>query len=284
MDHRIKSLIFKSLEKLPKKLGDITYHSLQSLTAKSVGEEYDFQQATIKQFVRELSKLNLNFENKKVVEIGSGWLPVLPYDLLFRYRSKEVLTFDINEHYQSKNIKKFNRYYAEHYPGTPSLVQALPEGVKYFPNENIIDTQIESESIDVMITRNVLEHIPYGNLELIHKQAYQYLNRDGFIIHQISPSDHRAYSDKSLSPWDFLQYSGAEWDLIQTRFDYHNRLRLPDYVSLFKNCGLKIVYLNYKSARIGQHLPEKIHPDFIGYSQEELTAGSIIVILVPDKK
>ena len=284
MDHRIKSLVFKALEKLPRSLGDMTFHSLQRLTAKSVNEEYDFQQATIRQFVNELDKLNLNFRDKKIVEIGSGWLPVLPYDLIFRYGSREVLTFDINEHYQPKNIKEFNKFYTRHYAGTPPLTQALPESVKYFPNKDIIDTQIEAQSIDVMTTRNVLEHIPLGNLELIHRQACQYLKRDGFIVHQISPSDHRAYSDRSLSLWDFLKYSQSEWDLIQTRFDSHNRLRLPDYVSLFNRCGFKIAFLNYKSARMGQQLPAKIHPDFTNYSPEELTAGSIIVILVPDKK
>jgi hypothetical protein len=138
--------------------------------------------------------------------------------------------------------------------------------------------------MDVMTTRNVLEHIPPGELELIHRQACQYLKPDGFIIHQISPSDHRAYTDKSLSLWDFLKYSQQEWDRIQTRFDYHNRLRLPDYFKLFTQCGFTISILSFKPARKGQQLPGKIHPDFSNFSPEELTAGSIIVILVPDKK
>lgn len=280
----MKSLIFKTLEKLPRSLGDTVYHTLQRLTAKSVMKEYEFQQATIKQFVVELDKLNLNFSDKRVVEIGSGWLPVLPYDLLFRYGSKEVLTFDINEHYQSKNIKEFNKFYTTHYPDVTALSQTLPENVQYFPNKNILDSQIESGSMDVMTTRNVLEHIPPGDLESIHKQAFLYLKRDGFIIHQISPSDHRAYTDESLSLWDFLKYSKSEWDLIQTRFDYHNRLRLPDYVKLFNRCGFKIAFLSYKSARKGQQLPDKIHADFSNFSPEELTAGSIIVILVPGNK
>lgn len=265
-------------------MGDVVYHTLQSLTAKSVREEYEFQQATIEQFVVELDKLSLSFSGKKVVEIGSGWLPVLPYDLLFRYGSKEVLTFDINEHYQSKNIKEFNKFYSTHYPGVTTLSQTLPKNVQYFPNKNILDSQIEPASIDVMTSRNVLEHIPPDDLESIHKQAFRYLKRDGFIIHQISPSDHRAYTDKSLSLWDFLKYSQPEWDLIQTRFDYHNRLRLPHYVKLFTGCGFRIAFLSYKTARKSQQLPDKIHADFSNFSPEELTAGSIIVILVPDKK
>ncbi len=284
MNHRLKSLVFKILEKLPRTIGDTLYHKLQRLTAKSVQEEYGFQQATIKQFVIESGKLGLSFKEKKIVEIGSGWLPVLPYDLLFLYGAKEVLTFDINEHYQSKNIKKFNKFYVGHYPDATALSQTLPDNVQYFPNKNILDTQIESGSIDVMTTRNVLEHISPGDQELIHKQAFQYLKRDGFIIHQISPSDHRAYTDESLSLWDFLKYSQQEWDHIQTRFDYHNRLRLPDYLNLFTRCGYKIAFLSFKSARKGQQLPDTIRADFSNFSPEELTAGSIIVILVPDKK
>jgi len=282
MNHRIKSFIFQALEKLPRPLGDQVYHRLQRITAKSVHNEYEFQQATIRQFVDELDKLHLNFDKNRVVEIGSGWLPVLPYDLLFRYRAKEVLTFDINEHYQAATIREFNNFYEKRFQVGLSNPH-LPPFVQYFPKKNILNVSIEPETIDAMTSRNVLEHIHPGDLELIHKQAYQYLRKDSFVIHQISPSDHRAYTDHSLSLWDFLQYSQSDWDKIQTRFDYHNRLRQPEYVNLFQQCGFKISMIKSKGAREGQKLPVKIHSDFHKFSEEELTAGSIIVILVPDK-
>ena len=284
MNHRIKSFVFKVLEKLPKTVGDSIYHGLQRVNAKSIGDEFNFQLGTINQFVAEMAKLKLSFTNKKLIEIGSGWLPVLPYELIFRCGAQRVLTFDINEHYQNATIREFNNFCRSQYPKASLSIQTLPELVQYFPNMNILNATIESDSMDVMTSRNVLEHIPPRELELIHKQAYQYLKADSFIIHQISPSDHRAYTDTSLSLWDFLKYSHSEWNHIQTRFDYHNRLRLPDYVNLFNRCGFKIAFLSFRSARKGQELPGKIHTDFSNFSVEELTAGSIMVILVPNKK
>jgi hypothetical protein len=128
-----------------------------------------------------------------------------------------------------------------------------------------------------------LEHIPPADLEAIHHQAFGYLDKKSFIIHQISPSDHRAYTDKGLSLWDSLKYSQQEWDRIQTRFDYHNRLRLPQYLAIFKKCGFEVKYLKFSGASGSQKLPEKIHPDFARFPTEELTAGSITVILTPVK-
>lgn len=225
----------------------------------------------------------MSFEGKRVIEIGSGWLPIIPYELIYRYHAKEVLTFDINKHYQNCLIAKINRLYNELY--SLNLGYSLSQKVSYFPRTNILKLQFEKDTIDAVISRNVLEHIPPEDLIMIHKQAYNYLNpNDGFIIHLISPSDHRAYSDPRISLWDFLQYSQSEWDQIQTRFDYHNRWRLPQYIQMFQNCGFLIEFLSYKTARAGQKLPDKIHPDFLRFNEQELTAGNVIVVLRPNNR
>ena len=149
--------------------------------------------------------------------------------------------------------------------------------------QRLLDHSIRQRTPQVVISRNVLEHVTPFDLEAMHKQAFTYLEKDSFVIHQISPSDHRAYTDKNLSLWDFLQYGPDEWNHIQTRFDYHNRLRLPQYLAIFKKCGFAVKYLKFKGPSGAQKLPPKIHPDFAGFSNEELTAGNIVVILAPIK-
>lgn len=276
MNHRLKTLVFKMLDKLPRTTGDYFYHQLQRLMVKSIPVEYDSQMDTINRFAQLITDHGFTFRGKRVIEIGSGWLPVLPYELIFEHKASEVLTFDINSHFNPRRIRIFNSIIAER-KGIV-LGKALPDNVRYFSYTNILDRN-DLRDIDVLITRNVLEHISPIDLQMIHKQAYSYLNDNGFIIHQISPSDHRAYTDRTLSLWDFLQYSEIEWNSIQTRFDYHNRLRLPQYIELFKYCGFRIRYLSYKPARPDQKLPAKIHDDFAKFSHEELTAGNINVIL-----
>lgn len=276
MNHRLKTFAFKILERLPRKVGDSLYHQFQNVAAKPVALEYASQLDTINRFVQVAKDQGLTFEGKRIIEIGSGWLPVLPYEFLFDHRAQEVLTFDINAHYQARNIKEFNRFYSNRHG--ISLDDVLPVSVHYFPHSNVLDCK-DLRNLDVLVTRNVLEHVRPTDLQAIHQQAFSYLKKDGFIIHQISPSDHRAYSDRNLSLWDFLKYSQSDWNRIQTRFDYHNRWRLPHYLEMFKNCGFTVRYLSYKTARPGQKIPKKIHEDFAGFSKEELTAGNIIVVL-----
>lgn len=281
MDHRFKTAIFKFLEILPSKIGDGLYHYLQRFKEKPISDEYMFQLDTIHRFVEILASKNLSFENKRIIEIGSGWLPILPYELIFKYKAKEVMTYDINNHYQRKKIYEFNKFYNQ--KCHTSLSSDLPKTVKYFPRTNILSEKIEAGSVGAVVTRNVLEHIQPDELYRIHEQALNYLDpKDGIIIHQISPSDHRAYSDKSISLWEFLKYSQEEWGNIQTRFDYHNRWRMPQYLEMFQAYGFQILFLSYKPAKNGQKLPPKIHLDFSKYDHDELTAGNVIVVLKPN--
>ncbi|UYW00910.1 hypothetical protein K5I29_10415 [Flavobacterium agricola] len=118
----------------------------------------------------------------------------------------------------------------------------------------------------------------------MHKKFFLELKKPIRIIHFISPSDHRAFSDNSLSLQDFLQYSQEEWDKIQTKFDYHNRLRLPEYLNIFQKTGFEIEYLEFDNPKKDSFTYEKfkkikLHDDYKDMSEEDLTAGSIIIIL-----
>lgn len=118
------------------------------------------------------------------------------------------------------------------------------------------------------------------DIYLIHENAKAFLKDGGKIIHLISPSDHRAYSDKSLSLWDFLQYNQTQWDLIYTRFDYHNRLRLPHYIEIFDKTGFKILHESHSNpSKKPSNFPEKIDPEFNSLVFKDLTAGSLFFIL-----
>src|SRR5690606_37598238 len=94
---------------------------------------------------------------------------------------------------------------------------------------------------------------------------------EAYIIHLISPSDHRAYVDKKLSNQDFLRYGEKEWENRQTRFDYHNRLRLPQYLEIFNDLGYNIILLEFESANISSETYKKfkavpLHDDYIKFS------------------
>ena len=226
----------------------------------------------------------MNLEGKRILEIGSGWVPLMPYYFKFFGGASEILTLDLNKHYKADAIKDLNRQFEKKVRRAIRGVEPyyLPEGITYLPYTNLID--LKEVKSDLIFSRFVLEHVKPIAMKEMHEKLVASLEENCYIVHFISPSDHRAYEDKSLSLQDFLKYSQEEWDRRQTKFDYHNRWRLPQYIDLFEEAGLEVVHLNYDVPKVGSSSHTKfkdlkIHPDYQEYTEEELTAGSIQVVL-----
>lgn len=286
MNHKQKTLILKVLSRLPRSLGDALYHKLQkrrSLT--DLPAIYQAQSKSYDKFASVLERHNIDLKDKTVLEIGSGWLPGFPYFLLYKSGCKEVWTYDLNTHFQADNISKLNDLFRTENPEIELKTEGkynIPTAVKYFPSTDLTAEPPPEGKIDLVISRFVLEHVTPQDLIGIHEGAYKWLKDDGYIFHHVSPSDHRAYTDKSLSLYDFLQYSQAEWDKIQTRFDYHNRLRLPHYIDIFEQSGWDIVYERHSGLapeQVDKFRKLKLHDDYQSLSEEEQTAGSLIFLL-----
>jgi hypothetical protein len=284
MKHNTKTRIFKILSVLPDKIGYGVYHFLQNIgkmnslefKIKSVGSTYQ----TV---MKILNKNNISLDNKKIAELGSGWIPIFPYQLIIEGKAQKVDTYDINEHFSQKEIEQLNALYVNK-PGIEFKKKGnytLLKEVSYFPQTNICEGKIKD--IDLVISRFVLEHINPNDLLEIHDFLYSNLKAGSLVLHLISPSDHRAYSDSSLSLQDFLKYSEEEWNNIQTKFDYHNRLRLPQYLKILSE-RFEIVYfehdkINILSESYNKFKKLQLHTDYRDFSDQELMAGSLNILL-----
>jgi hypothetical protein len=287
MNHNVKTFVFKCLDLLPSSLGYKVYHQLQNLSEnKHVDSKIKSTESTFNEFVKITEELKIAIGQKSVIEIGSGWLPIFPYFLLFVGKVKTVFSFDLNEHYQKNAIASFNSLFSKNYKVSIDVPvdskYNLPEGLSYFPCQNIINTVLPD--CEIVFSRFVLEHVTPSDILDMHRKFKTDLKKGSYVIHFISPSDHRAYSDKSLSLQDFLKYSKEEWDGIQTKFDYHNRLRLPQYLDIFRSLDLEVIYLTSDSVKKGTSQYNlfkeiEIHDDYKSYSEDELTAGSINIVL-----
>lgn len=285
MNHKQKSLIFNFLDVFPARIGFFLYHKLQNIFSKDTIEyKIDSTKKSYETMESILKNNNFELSDKNVAEIGSGWIPILPYFFKFAGNTNSVKTYDINRHYNSAEILKLNRIFIERYNVFKTNFTTnfnLPESVQYFPNTDIANGNLDN--IDLVFSRFVLEHVPPNILRDIHNKFAENLKKGSYILHLISPSDHRAYSDSSISMYDFLKYSQEEWNSIQTKFDYHNRLRLPQYISIFKE-KFDVVSVSYESCKTGSAQHDKfkllnIHDDFKMFTDEELTAGSINILL-----
>lgn len=290
MNHKLKTGIFKGLALLPDRLGEMSYHFIQRKFDRiPIEQKIEDGKRPYHKLCSALEKLNIDLMDKNILEIGSGWLPIVPYLLKYCGRCREVLTYDIRKHYNSKSIAELNRAFFRKFmnQSVPEIVDKrynLPDGIKYYPLTDIVDNPPPENSVDVIISIFVLEHLSPEDLLNIHRGVRRYLKKDGIIFHFASSSDHRAYTDHSLSLYDFLQYSQKEWDKIQTRFNYHNRLRRPQYERIFKEAGFSILYQAYSSAKNkGSLLKElekvDIHPDYQQFSVDELTSCSLVFLL-----
>jgi cyclopropane fatty-acyl-phospholipid synthase-like methyltransferase len=286
MNNKIKTVIFKCLDILPARLGYFSYHFLQNFTEnKNIENKLKSTQSTFNSLIEICDQLGIIIKEKSVLEIGSGWLPIIPYFLRFQGKVAKVYTYDLNKHYQKNGINSFNSLFSKKFN-----LEIKPDGknynlhkdIVYYPNQNIINCHLPD--VDVVFSRFVLEHVTPKDLLDLHKKFKSTLKKDTYIIHFISPSDHRAYSDKNMSMQDFLRYSEKEWNYIQTKFDYHNRLRLPEYLEIFKSLGYEVVYLDYNFLKEGSLQYEKfkkiqLNEKFSKYTTEQLTAGSINIVL-----
>lgn len=285
MNYKYKTALFKCLDVFPKKIGYFLYHSIQNLFSKQTLEyKIKSTEHSYNTVCSILEKKGIILKNKQITEMGSGWLPVFPYFIKFNSEAAVVNTYDVNEHYKLSAIVKLNHLFFENYEILKDLFNGkymLPIGINYFPNTDVREADLKNT--DLVISRFVLEHVPPVAISEIHKIFSENLKSGSHILHLISPSDHRAYSDSALSLYDFLQYNVSEWENIQTKFDYHNRLRLPQYLKLFEKF-FEVVYIEFDYCKKGTTQYDKfktlkINEDFKDFSEEELTAGSINILL-----
>lgn len=283
---KTKSSLFKILDHLPENIGYPIYHFIQDLFNDKNFELTIKRAMPTYQSLEKIAKdIGLDLKHKTILEIGSGWLPVMPYFFKFLSGADKIKTYDLNRHYKRSKNLNFNEIFKNKFQlimGATSGKYALPQEIEYYPNSNIIDANIGEP--DVIFSRFVLEHVTPEDLKGMHKKFKKDLKPGSWVIHFISPSDHRAYVDKTLSLQDFLKYSQEEWNSRQTKFDYHNRWRLPQYLKLFKELDFEIVYLDHdlppvNSPEFQKFIKLKVHEDFNQFTTKELMAGSIIVVL-----
>lgn len=271
---------------LPEKAGYSIYHKVQEWFDKnSIHYKINSSHNSYLTFDRLAKESNISILGKSVIEIGSGWLPLMPYFFKYMGKASRVETYDLNKHYNKDNIANLNQEFSQKF-GIPVVIEEngqfnMPKGIKYNPKTDL--TKVPIRNAELVFSRFVLEHVSQLDIKEMHQKFKKELP-EAYIIHFISPSDHRAYVDKNLSNQDFLRYSESEWAKKHTRFDYHNRLRLPQYLEIFKELDYDIILLEFESANKGSETYKKfksvpLHEDYQKYTDDELTAGSINVVL-----
>jgi len=245
-------------------------------------------------------------EGITAVEIGTGWAPVIP--MLFWLCGQKVChTYDRSLLLSPTLVVETAKQLLNHpFAATPPVKLANPAafegrrralrqliasgangheilescGINYHAPCDAAQTGLASESVDIVYSNTVLEHVPSDEIEGLFTESYRILRRDGCILHLIDTSDHFAHSDPTISFINFLQFSEQRFAKYNTRFLYQNRLRVSDWLTRLSTPQFRIVYWR---PQIDQHALKQLpslHIDqaFATLNADEICTSSLCVL------
>ena len=77
--HQKKTLVLKVLDSLPNKLGYYLYHKIQTKSFKDITKNIKANNNSYSIVKHILNTINIDLKDKNIIEIGSGWLTLMPY-------------------------------------------------------------------------------------------------------------------------------------------------------------------------------------------------------------
>ena len=299
IDWRLKQFTQKILSIIPfgENINFFFQQRFNNILAKKYGERVKY---AINHF-KVLKNEKFEFNKSQIIEIGTGWVPVDPFVLYF-LDTKRIITVDHVKHMRKKLAVKVVNTIKEQFPLITSnfnvsikdledkyeklvlnstLKRLLDSAnIEYIAPGDFTKLNITSETIDLIHSITVLEHIPYQVIINILEKSIEYLRPGGYILNSIDLSDHNILSDPSLPPMDFLKYSRIYWEFFQNKLSYVNRLRAVHIKGLFKKIGFDIIksetVLDPKNVKIVKKM--KVDSQFQRLSPENLATQWINIL------
>lgn len=299
MHWKIKGLIQLFLSKIP--YGHKINHKLQILRGSYKDEKLLNSVLVQSEQIKDFNKRK-SIGKKSILEFGTGW-HLIGVILFYLKGAEKIYGFDICYNFSFKMAKKLLKVI---YNNLDLVSDAL--GVKYellkdrcekiinpnkekiflknlnfeyFAPGDVKKTKLKSNSIDIIFSYGVIEHIPTKDFVEILQETKRIMKKDGRHYHNIGTHDH--FGNAGLGNGvNFLRYPSWYWFLMTgNSFSYHNRLRISDYQRIFKNLAFKVEYedkeLLSNNLQILETLPINIM--FQGYSKEDLAASAYYVDL-----
>jgi SAM-dependent methyltransferase len=294
-----KAAIQAVLSRMP--LGHAIHRRLQD-AAGTVRLNLDDHYVSKARFIRRGIDSGMPVRDRTLLDVGTGWHPIIPL-FLHLLGAKRTITVDIHPWLTLDSLKdtfaflygaseriaedfdlpaeevkaKLGRLVElgrEPSATIASLLDAASIDYRYPVNAR--DTKLPAVTIDGIFSFNVFEHIPYEDLVAILRESKRILTPGGTHLHHVGMGDHFEHGDKRITSVNFLRYSKGTWHWIGgSGLAYHNRLRGIDFVRMFEQEGFKLLDWEAKVDREAlEALRQKKvvpHPDFAGYTHEELS-------------
>lgn len=302
MNWRVKALLTRLLGCTPRGGDIVNYYR----THLGKGAQFDIKMrlGSGQRLLTKLRHEQVEIANTRILEIGSGWHPILPL-LLYLGGSRRVVMTDHQPWMSPATVRATWEQFHTRLPEVAAIVGVSEvhareklailgpvddhwrehwarAGLEYHAPLNLAQQDPPNGPFDIIFSNSVFQLVAERILRSLVLRTPRWLAPGGICYHDISPGDTFAIDDRRLSVANHLQFSRWAWALYgQGRLGYHNRLRPSDYSRLFEEAGLAVgpweIATDPKSLR---SLPQlRIHPDFRAYPAEELAAREARVVL-----
>jgi SAM-dependent methyltransferase len=234
-------------------------------------------------------------EGFTVLEVGTGWYPAVVIGL-YLCGAGEIWTFDIEPLLRREHLKQLLNYFCE-YDVNGELARLLlgmrPERMKtlraavseieretpeaWLARFNIRavvadarNTGLPEGTVDFFFSSGVLQYISAevqsGLLAEFHR-----IGRPGAVLIQsVNLKDQYWNFDPSITPFNYLRFSAAQWRWLDSPLIPQTRLRVTDYRKLLAKGGFEIVKEINASGSPGDLEKIRLAPEFQKYSKEDL--------------
>lgn len=214
------------------------------------------------------------------VEIGAGRDLALAV-VLRMMGVRGVICIDVERLARLDLVQSALAFAAAELGAAPKSIRSWRElddwGVRYLAPYDARHAELASDTLDCLVSSEVLEHIPPHDLRSIFMEAARYLRPDGLMLHAIDYSDHYARSDPSISRFNFLMFDDAQWRRHNSRFQYVSRLRHPEYVRIAGACGFDVVHVQVQQGEPTSEVRDNLARQFSTFADEDLYAVRAII-------
>ncbi len=224
---------------------------------------------------------------KRVLELGTGWHPIVPI-AFFLSGAKEIVTVDLRDLIRKENIETLIAWFLRYEESGElkkfipfidqdrlQLLHAIDQNIEHLSVQDILaqlhikheigditQMNLQANSFDVMSSVNVLEHIYAEYLGEILQTMSELSTKGSFHYHSFGCYDHFYHIDKSISKFNFLQYSQKKWRFIDNDIQPQNRLRVNQIGDLLRKVGFSVLAELHSAPNLEEYTKVKVHPDF----------------------
>lgn len=298
MKWKLKALIQNILSITPYG-GHINYF-LQRYVTKAYFEDSMFRSYSVQ--VEHITSVNerRSLRDSTILDIGPGCFSISGL-IFFLLDVKKQISVDISRNLKHDLVLRYSKVILKNIDKVASDLK-IPKNVivekltkvastknlnQYLESINcqynapldIRNLALPPQSVDLLYSYGVLEHIPKSIIVQLFSDSIKYLKSNGRHYHNIGLHDH--FNSAGLGNGvNFLKYSPIQWKLIAgNRFAYHNRLRKSDCIKILTELGYRITYQADELLELNIKALEKIkvHSDFLCYDRIDLAYSALYV-------